>query len=65
MDETLRGEKFAEDFVQCVLDACAELSRRDVWSECLREDFTDFLRNLPTKFRLRFDAGGTDEICHK
>ena len=54
----LRGQEFAEDFVQCILDALSKLPSRDVGSEGLREDFFDFLVNLPTEEPLGLDTKG-------
>ena len=65
MKDELRGQEFAENFVQCILDACSKLPRWDVGSEGLREDFLDFLRNLPTEHYLGLNTTGTDEASYQ
>ena len=58
LQHELCGQEFAEDFVQCILDALSKLPSRDVGSEGLREDFFDFLFNLPTEEPLGLDTKG-------
>ena len=65
LHDELRGQEFAENFVQCILDALSKLPSRDVGSEGLREDFFDFLLNLPTEPHLGLDAKGTDGASYQ
>ena len=59
-EEKLEIEKYVDDFIQGLLSACTELSRREVRRKSLREKFVDSFRKNFVKLRLCFRTTKTE-----